>query len=119
LERRGIEVLCLPAVNGRVALSALLVELGSRGVKSVLIEGGGQVAATALLEGVVDKVLFFYAPLLLGGDGRPMIGPLARERVADGVKLHTREVIRIGDDTVVSAYVEGKGKNHAHRNNSN
>lgn len=107
-EQQGVEVLCLPGEQGRVQLPLLMAELGKRGVKHVLIEGGSQVAAAALGEGVVDKVLFFYGLILLGSESRPMIGPLGIDRVAAGVKLHTMELHRVGDDVLVSAYVENQ-----------
>jgi diaminohydroxyphosphoribosylaminopyrimidine deaminase/5-amino-6-(5-phosphoribosylamino)uracil reductase len=114
LEQRGVQVICLPGTQGRVPLRLLLEELGQRGVKSVLIEGGGQVAAAALGEGVVDKVLFFYGPVLLGGEGRAMVGSLGIERVAAGLKVHTIEVHRLGNDVLVTAYVGEKGRKNAH-----
>ena len=113
LEQQGVEILCLPGDHGRVSLRPLLEALGRRGVKHVLIEGGGQVAAAALAEGVVDKVLFFYGPLLLGSESRPMIGPLGIDRVAAGLKLHTIELGRLGDDVLVTAYVGEKRRKHA------
>ena len=113
LEQQGVEILCLPGDQGRVPLRPLLEALGRRGVKHVLIEGGGQVAAAALAEGVVDKVLFFYGPLLLGSESRPMIGPLGIDRVAAGLKLHTIELGRLGDDVLVTAYVGEKRRKHA------
>ena len=113
LEQQGVEILCLAGDQGRVPLRPLLAALGRRGVKHVLIEGGGQVAAAALAEGVVDKVLFFYGPLLLGSESRPMIGPLGIDRVAAGLKLHTIELGRLGDDVLVTAYVGEKRRKHA------
>ncbi|MEW6297227.1 MAG: bifunctional diaminohydroxyphosphoribosylaminopyrimidine deaminase/5-amino-6-(5-phosphoribosylamino)uracil reductase RibD [Thermodesulfobacteriota bacterium] len=115
LERQGVEVWRFPGVNGRVRLRPVLEALGKRGMKHVLIEGGGQVAAAALAEGVVDKVLFFYGPLLLGGDGRPMVGPMGIERLADGIRLHTITVRRLGGEVVVAGYVGKKGRAHADR----
>jgi diaminohydroxyphosphoribosylaminopyrimidine deaminase / 5-amino-6-(5-phosphoribosylamino)uracil reductase len=115
LEKQGVEVLCLPGEEGRVRFVPLLQELGKRGLKQVLIEGGGQVAAAALTEGVVNKVMFFYGPTLLGGESRPMIGPLGIDRVAAGLKLHTIELHRLRDDVLVTGYLEGKEKNHANR----
>lgn len=115
LERQGVEVLGFPGVHGRVQLLPVLQELGRRGLKSVMIEGGGQVAAAALKEGVVDKVLFFYGPKLLGGEGKPMVGPLGIDRVAAGLKLHTIELHRLQDDVLVTGYLGGKEKNHANR----
>lgn len=105
-ERPNVEVLPLAAAKGRVPLAALLQELAQRGLKHVLIEGGGQVAAAALDERLVDKILFFYGPILLGGDGRAMIGTLGITRVAAGHKLHTVQVSQRGDDVVVSAYID-------------
>ncbi len=112
LEGRGVEVWCFPATDGRVRLRAVLEALGQRGIKHVLIEGGGQIAATALAEGVVDKVLFFYGPLLLGGESRPMIGPVGIARLVDGVRLHTITVRQLGSDVVVTGYIGKKGGGH-------
>ena len=100
-----VEIVPFSAQNGRVPIPLVLAELGKRGIKHVLIEGGGQVAAAALGEDVVDKVLFFYGPILLGGDGQAMIGTLGISQVAAGKKLHTVQVTQRGEDVVVSAYV--------------
>ncbi|HXG19426.1 MAG TPA: bifunctional diaminohydroxyphosphoribosylaminopyrimidine deaminase/5-amino-6-(5-phosphoribosylamino)uracil reductase RibD [Methylomirabilota bacterium] len=118
LEQQGVEVLGFPAKQGRIRLTPLLQELGRRGIKSVMIEGGGQVAAAALQEGVVDKVFFFYGPTLLGGEGRPMIGPLGIDRVAAGLKLHTIELHRLEDDVLVTGYIGGKENSHVNRRGS-
>ena len=101
------------------ATPAVACRTGEAREQSVLIEGGGRIAAAALREGVVDKVLFFYAPLLLGSEGRAMIGPLGIDRVAAGQKLHTMTVERIGKDILVAAYVDEKGKRDAHLNSAN
>jgi diaminohydroxyphosphoribosylaminopyrimidine deaminase/5-amino-6-(5-phosphoribosylamino)uracil reductase len=96
-------------------MRALLETLGKRGVKHVMIEGGGQVAAVALTEGVVDRVFFFYGPLLLGSESRPMIGPTGIDRIAAGIRLHTVEVRQLGMDVLVTGYVREKGRKHANR----
>jgi diaminohydroxyphosphoribosylaminopyrimidine deaminase/5-amino-6-(5-phosphoribosylamino)uracil reductase len=119
LSQHRVEVVGLAGVDNRIPLRSVLKELGRRGIKSVLIEGGGQVVASALREGVVDKVVFFYAPLLLGSEGRAMIGPLNVDRVASGYTLHTLEVERSGNDMMVSAYVGKRGRNHADHNVTN
>lgn len=110
LEKIGVEVLRLPGERGRVPFLPLLQELGRRGLKHLMIEGGGQVAAAALKESVVDKVLFFYGPKLLGDEGLPMVGPLGVDRVAAGLKLHTIELHQLNDDVLVSGYIcKGRG----------
>jgi len=65
--------------EGRVDMAALAARLGSMGVASILVEGGSRVLASAFKAGIVDKVCFFYAPLILGGDdGVPFAGAAVR-----------------------------------------
>ena len=64
--------------------------LGQRGFTSVLVEGGGTVAADALRAGIVDRALLFVAPALLGGDGVPAVGALGIARAADAIRLDPR-----------------------------
>jgi len=66
LEKMGVGVLEVPLKNGRLDLGQLMIKLGSMSIQSLLIEGGGRVAAAALKEGIVNKVLFFLAPKFLG-----------------------------------------------------
>jgi diaminohydroxyphosphoribosylaminopyrimidine deaminase/5-amino-6-(5-phosphoribosylamino)uracil reductase len=101
LRRRGIDVLLLPATRGHVAFGDLARALGSRGVNGLLVEGGGTVAAAALRAGIADRLVLFLAPLLLGGDGVPAIGPLGITRPTGGMRLEDVAVTRIGPDLVV------------------
>ena len=105
LEKKGVEVLSFPGDRGRVPFLPVLQELGRRELKHVMIEGGGQIAAAVLAEGMVDKVLFFYGPKLLGGEGLPMVGPLGVDRVAAALKLHKIELHQLRDDVLVSGYI--------------
>jgi diaminohydroxyphosphoribosylaminopyrimidine deaminase/5-amino-6-(5-phosphoribosylamino)uracil reductase len=75
LEAVGVEVLTLPRVAGRVCLAAALDALRSRGLASVMVEGGSEVLGSFLAERLFDQVALFRAPLLLGGRGsRPAFG---------------------------------------------
>ena len=75
LRARGVEVVCLPAYDdGRVDLEALLRYLGERGIASVLVEGGATLSTTLLTRRLIDKVLFFVAPKIIGGDGISVVG---------------------------------------------
>jgi diaminohydroxyphosphoribosylaminopyrimidine deaminase/5-amino-6-(5-phosphoribosylamino)uracil reductase len=92
--------------NNRIDLAALMRDLGGRGVTSLLIEGGAQVAAAALRAGIVDKVLFFYAPKILGGDdGVPMFSGPGPVRMGESLPLHHMEIDRVGTDLLVSGYL--------------
>ncbi len=105
LEALGVQVLRLPLKGKRVSWGALLKALARQGIVSAMIEGGGAVAASALKEKVVDKILFFYAPKILGGDGRPMIEALGFHRVKQAIAVKDLGFTRSGKDLVVSGYV--------------
>lgn len=82
----------------RPSVEAILATLGERGVKSLMIEGGGRVAACFVTAGVVDAIEWFRAPILLGGDGRPGIAALALARLAHAPKYRRLAAEPLGDD---------------------
>jgi len=102
------EVLRLPAApDGRVALPPLLDELGNRGLLSLLVEGGAEVHASFFAEGLVDKVYAYVAPRLIGGRDAP--GPLGGtgvERLAETPQLRDLDYVRLGDDLLLTGYVD-------------
>ena len=92
------EVVAVAASDGRPAIAAVLDALTTRGVTSLLIEGGGRVAASFLTAGVVDAIEWFRAPILLGGEGRPCVASLALAKLADAPKFRRLGVEPVGDD---------------------
>lgn len=84
--------------QGRPAVPAVLQALKAAGAKSVLIEGGGQVAASFLRADAVDAMEWFRAPILLGGEGRPCVATLALAKLADAPKFRRLGVEPVGDD---------------------
>lgn len=86
------------AENGRPAISAVLAAIARAGCSSVLIEGGGQVAASFLRAGAVDRLEWFRAPILLGGEGRPCVAALELAKLADAPKFRRLGVEPVGDD---------------------
>ncbi len=68
---------------------------------SVLIEGGGVLAAHALRAGLVDRLAVFLAPKILGGDGRPMVAPLHLRRMANALPITNVRLERLGADLLV------------------
>jgi diaminohydroxyphosphoribosylaminopyrimidine deaminase / 5-amino-6-(5-phosphoribosylamino)uracil reductase len=106
LENLGATVWRLPAREGAVRWHPLLKKLAKTGIASVLIEGGATTAAGALKEKMVDKMLIFYAPKLLGGEGRYMIDSLGVQHVKQSVKLHNLKVRKSGADLLVSGYLK-------------
>lgn len=106
LRARGATVLALPGRDGRLSLRRLLRELGARGISSVLLEGGGTLAAEALRARVVDRLLLFLAPTLIGGDGRPMLASLGVRTLAAAPRLRVTDVQAVGRDWLVQAVPE-------------
>jgi len=92
------EVVAVADDDGRPAVAAVLEALTARGVTSLLIEGGGRVAASFLQAGVVDAIEWFRAPILLGGEGRPCVASLALAKLADAPKFRRLGVEPVGDD---------------------
>nr|WP_314429932.1 RibD family protein [uncultured Brevundimonas sp.] len=92
------EVIAVVADDGRPAIAAVLDALTARGVASLLIEGGGRVAASFLQAGAVDAIEWFRAPILLGGEGRPCVASLALAKLADAPKFRRLGVEPVGDD---------------------
>ena len=88
----------IEADGDRPSALASLSALRRRGVSSVLIEGGGQVAASFLRAGLVDRLEWFRAPILLGGDGRPCVAALALTRLSAAPRFRRLAVEPCGDD---------------------
>ena len=101
----GALVWRLPVKGHQVAWRPLLRKLAGHGIVSVLIEGGAAVAASALKNGVVDKVEFFYAPKIIGGDGRAMIDGLAIGKMVQAIQLKNISARSVGADLLVTAYL--------------
>jgi len=105
-ESAGAEVLELPPDDGRVDLSALLPELGQRGVTTALVEGGGKLLGTFFDLGLVDMVYVFIAPIIIGGEEAPTIAGRGVDAVAEALKLKRSKIQRIGEDLLVSGYLK-------------
>lgn len=105
LRDAGVTVWSLPSRNKRIAFRTILRRLGRHGVASLLIEGGANVASGALEARVVDRLLIFYAPKLIGGDGAPLLAPLGVTRLRQAVQLGTLQVRRFAGDILVATQV--------------
>jgi diaminohydroxyphosphoribosylaminopyrimidine deaminase/5-amino-6-(5-phosphoribosylamino)uracil reductase len=94
----GAEVRRVEAENNRPSIPAVLDALAKAGVTSILIEGGGQVAASFLRAGAVGRLEWFRAPILLGAEGRPCVATLALAKLADAPNFRRLSVEAAGDD---------------------
>ena len=91
LEARGVTVVKSPGHAGRVSLPWALREMRRRGIWSLMVEGGSELLGSFLAARLVDQVVLFRAPLLLGGRGsRPAFGGPDPARVAHALRLTRR-----------------------------
>ncbi len=97
-ERRGAEVLAVPADRQGLLLDAAMSALRERGLRSILIEGGGRLAGAMLAEGLVRKQYLIYAPVILGLEGVPAIASHATANRGDWTVVHRAE---LGPDTLL------------------
>ncbi len=107
MRSRGIEILTVRE-NGKggISMRDLMKKLSQRGIKSVLIEGGSRVAASAVKEKIVDKMVFFYSPLIVGGDGTSMISPIGTDIVKKARKIRINKTRTFSGTIIVEAYPE-------------
>jgi diaminohydroxyphosphoribosylaminopyrimidine deaminase/5-amino-6-(5-phosphoribosylamino)uracil reductase len=106
LEEAGAEVLVIDEKQNRVCLSTLMRELGRRKITSVLVEGGGEINGSALAAGIVDKINFFIAPKIIGGQNAP--GPIGGDGVknlSEAFNLRDVTLTPLGEDFLVEGYL--------------
>ena len=104
LEALGVEVVATPRSAEGLDLAYVLEELARRGVRGVLVEGGGETATGFVSQGLADKLTLFYAPKLLGSEGVPMIGALRVTKVAESLRFSVSKVEQMGEDVAVTLY---------------
>lgn len=106
LEEVGAKVIKVKKTKeGKIDLKNLLRLLGNMDISSILVEGGSEVAASALKAGLVDKVVFFYSPKVLGGDGISMIGKLQKKSIKNAVNFKNISYTKFKDELMVEGYI--------------
>ena len=103
---RRVRVLAAPGAGKPINLRWLLKQLGSENVTSLLVEGGGEVNGAFLLQGLAQRVAFFYAPKILGGrDSRRAVAGEGARTLAECLSLTDLEWRRLGSDWLLRARV--------------
>jgi len=102
----GAELLELPSEGGLVDLERLLKTLGEREITSVLVEGGGILLGSLFDCKLVDKVIAFIAPIIIGGkEAKTAVSGKGVDKVVDSLKLERVSLEKLGEDLMVSGYV--------------
>ena len=106
LRTAGADVFCLPAVSERMNLKLLLEHLAAREVNEVLVEAGATLCGELLHAGLVDELVLYLAPHLLGSGARGLFNIPGLEDMADRVALDIQDVRAIGNDWRITAKPE-------------
>ncbi|HXW61440.1 MAG TPA: bifunctional diaminohydroxyphosphoribosylaminopyrimidine deaminase/5-amino-6-(5-phosphoribosylamino)uracil reductase RibD [Candidatus Acidoferrales bacterium] len=115
LEERGLEVLRVAAPGGRMNLGTVLRKLGAREILHVLLEAGAELNGTALKADLVDRVVLFYAPKIMGTGGVPMAQIAAEPWFGKAPALTNLSVNPCRPDFVVEGYFHDVYRNHRSR----
>jgi diaminohydroxyphosphoribosylaminopyrimidine deaminase/5-amino-6-(5-phosphoribosylamino)uracil reductase len=108
LKSMSVEVVRVgPGDNGRISLAEVCKGLVERDITSVLLEGGGELNSSLLKEGFVDKIVFFYAPKIIGGKEAPAsVMGKGIAKISNAMPLERVQVRRFGQDILVEGYVK-------------
>jgi len=106
LSSRGNKILIIKEKNGKVDLESLMKKLGEMEITSVMIEGGSSINASALSCNIVDKVIFFIAPKIIGGtDAISSVGGKSPPLLKNAIKIKDLTSKTIGEDILLEGYI--------------
>ena len=104
LEQKGAELIYAgPDNSGNLNLKRVLKKLSEMEILSVLIEGGSTVAASALNQGLVDKIILFYSPKIVGGDGLSMVSSLGIKQMNMALNFEDIKIKKFGNEIMIEA----------------
>lgn len=103
LQAHGADLVQLPERNGKLNLDALLAELANRGCNQVLVEAGSQLAGAFVAEGLLDELVVYMAPKLLGSTAQPLLD-LPIQTMDAHLALSLRDTRMIGEDIKMTYY---------------
>lgn len=106
IKAKGAEIIVTPLKGNKVDLSYLMKSLGDQGIDSILIEGGSSLSFSALEQGIVDKVIFFIAPKIIGGaNSKTPVGGEGIKYIKDAILLENIHISKFNEDIMVEGYL--------------
>lgn len=106
LESKGVIVLITKEKENRVDLNDLMIKLGKLNIDSILLEGGSELNFSAIKERIVDKIICYIAPKIIGGSSsKTPIGGQGIEKISDVINIKDMSFKNIGEDIVVEGYI--------------
>lgn len=103
--KKGVEILVMRAVEDRVDIRVLLRELARRGMVNILVEGGSNIAGSMLDQGLIDEVMFFISPKILGGNMTSVKGR-GVPNISEAIDIAKAEVTMSGKDVLVRGEIK-------------
>lgn len=106
IKEKGAQIIITPLKNNKVDLNYLIKKLGEQGIDSILLEGGSTLNYSALKEGIVDKVISFIAPKIIGGtNAKTPVGGQGIEHITDAITLKDIQILRFKEDIMLQGYL--------------
>lgn len=106
IREKGAEVIVTPMKDNKVDLKYLMQQLGQRGIDSVLVEGGSALNFSALQENIIDKVISFIAPKIIGGkEAKTPVGGNGFDFIKNAILLDDIEISRFHEDIMIEGYI--------------
>ncbi|MBI5049724.1 MAG: bifunctional diaminohydroxyphosphoribosylaminopyrimidine deaminase/5-amino-6-(5-phosphoribosylamino)uracil reductase RibD [Nitrospirae bacterium] len=106
LKNLGVQVLIVKDKNGKVDLNALMKKLGELNITSLMIEGGSSINASAISSRIVDKIVVFIAPQIIGGaDAVSSIGGKSPRLLKNALRIKNLQIKKIGEDYLLEGYL--------------
>ncbi|MEE8419018.1 MAG: bifunctional diaminohydroxyphosphoribosylaminopyrimidine deaminase/5-amino-6-(5-phosphoribosylamino)uracil reductase RibD, partial [Dehalococcoidales bacterium] len=103
----GTELMELPDKNGQLDLETLMKKLGEREITSVLVEGGGILIGSLFDANLVDKVIAFVAPVIIGGEAaKAAVAGMGVDKIKDAMRLERISTERFGSDIMITGYIK-------------
>ena len=104
LSRLGVEIIKTDLENGLVPLQEVLAILAQREISSILVEGGAELNASLIEQGLVDKFYWFIAPKIIGGrEAKSPVGGSGYQFMREALELSIRDIKSLGRDILITA----------------
>ena len=97
-DKKTVEFIHCPTSKGGINLNEAMSALGERGMNTVLLEAGARLSGSMLEQGLVDELVVYMSPDLLGGDARDMFGIPGLEKLSDRISLEYSDIVKVGRD---------------------
>ncbi|MCD4746236.1 MAG: RibD family protein, partial [Bacteroidales bacterium] len=111
ITKKGTEIIKTPLKNEKVDLKYLMKIIGEKGIDSILIEGGSTLNYSAINDGIVDKVISFISPKIIGGESaKTPVGGKGKKFLKDAVILKNQRIKYFDDDLMIEAYIKKQNK---------